>query len=267
MGDFRIAIALIPRWFLFCGLLFPAVMAWPQSPSTLPDAPQPAMIATSATSIPAFPRTAGRPGVRHRRWRPYINPGQVLRPLTAGRKMKFWLHLEARPYSPLPSFMAAGFEQGLNSNPKFGTDSGAFGERLGAAFVRDASMRFFVSSLFPALLHEDPRYYRMQDGRIVARGLWAGKQALVTHTDSGRLMPNYSDLLGHLAACALTLFYYPASSANGRVVVETWATSIAGDAGNNLLLEFVPSIVNRWRRHRLRNRSRSSQKRRSTSIP
>ncbi|HTV82626.1 MAG TPA: hypothetical protein VME18_08245 [Acidobacteriaceae bacterium] len=181
--------------------------------------------------------------------------------------MIFWLHLEARPYSPLPSFMAAGLEQGLNSNPKFGTDSVAFGERLGAAFVRDASMRFFVSSLFPALLHEDPRYYRVQNGRIVARGLGAGEQALVTHTDSGGLIPNYSDLLGHLAACELFLAYYPPPSANQRVVAEAWVTSIAGDAGNNLLLEFVPGIVNRWKRHRQRGRTRSSQKRRNSSIP
>jgi hypothetical protein len=196
-----------------------------------------------------------------------MNPGQAIRPLSARQKMIFWLHLEARPYSPLPSFMAAGFEQGLNSNPKFGTDSGAFGERLGAAFVRDASMRFFVSSLFPALLHEDPRYYRMQNGRSVARGLWAGEQALATHTDSGRLTPNYSDLLGHLAACELFLTYYPSPSANQRVVAEAWVTSIAGDAGNNLLLEFIPSIVNRWKRQRQRGSARSSQKRRNSSIP
>jgi len=267
MGKFRIAIALISGWFLFGGLLFPALLARAQAPATLPDAPQPAIIAGGAISGALLPRAEGGARARRLRWRPYINPGQAHQPLTARQKMQFWLHLEARPYAPLPSFMSAGFEQAVDGNPKFGTDSGAFGERLGAAFVRDASMRFFVGSFFPALFHEDPRYYRMQYGSDTARGLWAGKEALVTRTDSGRVTPNYSDLLGHLAACTLTQLYYPAPSANGRVVVEMWATSIAGDAGNNLLLEFVPSIANRWRRHRRLVRSRSSQQRPSPSIP
>lgn len=241
-------------------------MACAQSTARLPGIPLPAIGAGSAASIPVYPRANNRPGARLRGWRPYVDPDQEIRPLTAGQKMKFWLHLEAVPWSAAPSFVSAGFEQGVDGNPKFGTDSGAFGERLGAAFVRDATMRFFVSSFFPVVLREDPRYYRVAHGRIAARGVRAAEQALLTHTDSGHVRINYSDLLGHLAACALTPLYYPAPSANGRVVVEAWATSIAGDAGNNLLLEFVPSLVNRWQQHRRRSRFRS-QMQRGSSIP
>lgn len=205
--------------------------------------------------VPSHPH----PAARHP-WRPYVNPGQPVHPLTSGQKLRFWLHLETVPYSPLPSFIAAGFEQGTDGNPKFGADSGAFGERLGAAFIRDAGMRFFVSSLFPVVLHEDPRYFRKASGRIVPRGLYAGEQALLTRTGTGKITPNYSDLLGHLAACALTLAYYPAPSANGRVVLEAWTTSIAGEAGNNLILEFWPSIAKHWRRHRERVRARRSSR-------
>lgn len=266
MGDFRIAISLIAGWFWIGGLFFPAVTVWAQAPDTIPDAPQPAIIATLPVSAPALPPNAGQSALPRHRWRPWIDPDQPPHPLTPSEKMKFWLHLEIVPWSPAPSFISAGFEQGIDGNPKYGTDSGAFGERLGAAFVRDGSMRFFVSSFFPVVLHEDPRYYRVKYGRIVVRGLKAGQQALLTHTDSGRVTPNYSDLLGHLAACALTVLYYPAPSANGRVVAEAWVTSIAGDAGNNLLLEFVPSLMSRWRQHRLRTHLRSSQTRRAPSI-
>lgn len=185
-----------------------------------------------------------------------MNPGQRVRALTAHEKLEFWLHQEVTPYSPAPTFLGAGYEQLVNGDPKYGSDSGAFGERLGAAFVRDATMRFFVSSAMPAVLHEDPRYYRRARGSIVGRGLWAGEQALVTRTDGGRRTVNYSDLLGHLAAAALTPAYYPAPSRSGRVVAEVWATSIAGDAGNNLFLEFMPSLRDRWRRHRRRMRER-----------
>lgn len=235
-------------------------MAHAQSPARLPDAPS--LAGSTGPTASASPRAGGP----NRGWRPYVDPGQTIRPLSAGQKMKFWLHLEAVPWSPAPSFVSAAFEQGIDGNPKFGADSGAFGERLGAAFVRDATMRFFVSSLFPVVFREDPRYYRVAHGGIVFRGLRSAQQALVTHTDSGHVRVNYSDLLGHLAACALTPLYYPAPSANGSVVVEAWATSIAGDAGNNLLLEFVPSLVNQWQRHRLRSRAHSESLR-SSSIP
>lgn len=194
--------------------------------------------------------------------------GQPAHSLTVGQKLRFWLHLEVEPYSPVPSFIAAGFEQGIDGDPRYGTDSGAFGERLGAAFIRDASMRFFVSSLFPVITREDPRYYRMAArGRIVRRGLWAAEQALITHTDSGRVTINYSDLLGHLAASELTRAYYPHLSTGDSVVMEAWGTSIAGDAGNNLLLEFVPSIISRWRRYRRRVRARLSEGQAEASIP
>lgn len=233
------------------GFVISSASAHSQSQALLPDAPQP-----SSSGVGAQP--LARPA--HHHWQPYLNPGQPIHPLTPGQKLRFWLHLEVAPTGPMASFVASGFEQGIDSNPKFGTDSGAFGERLGAAFIRDASMRFFVSSLFPVVLRQDPRYYRVASGSIVHRGLEAGRQALVTRTDSGRTAPNYSDILGHLAACALTPLYYPAPSANGRVVVEAWATSIAGDAGNNLILEFWPSIAQRWRRHRERVRARRSSR-------
>jgi hypothetical protein len=264
MKDFRKAHAQLRRWFFLGGLLFPAAIAHAQAPGLLPDAPQPAIAAALPLSRIGQASAPAQPKTRHLAWRPYVDPGQPFQPLSARQKMTFWLHLETQPWSPLPAFVSAAFGQGVNGDPKFGTDSGAFGERLGAAFVRQASMRFFVSSLFPVLLREDPRYFRVAHGRIVVRGLRAGEQALVTRTDNGRTAPNYSDLLGHLAACALTVYYYPAPSANGRVVAEAWVTSIGGDALNNLLLEFIPSVIHHFQRHR--PRVRSVQSLRSSSI-
>jgi hypothetical protein len=38
-------------------------------------------------------------------------------------------------------------------------DENAFGERLGAAGIRDTVQGVFTDSVFAPLLHEDPRYY------------------------------------------------------------------------------------------------------------
>jgi hypothetical protein len=162
--------------------------------------------------------------------------------------MAFWLHEEFRPSATLPAFVSAGYEQLLQEDPKYGAGSGAFGQRLGAATLREANMRFFSSSLFPAIDGDDPRYFRAASGSIWHRAGWAVEQAFVAQRDSGQRAFNYSDIFGHLAAAALTPAYYPPKSRTAGVVLRVWGTSITGAAGDNLFLEFWPDIVRRWPR-------------------
>ena len=184
---------------------------------------------------------------RKRKWAQYVDPGEHVPRLSREDKMKFWLHQEARISSALPAFLSAGYGQ-LTDSPQYGSGSGAFGDRLGAAFLRQATMRFFSNSLLPTFDGEDPRYFRKASGSLARRALWAAGQTIMVQRDSGRRSFNFSDILGHLAASALTPLYYPRPSANAGVVMETWGTSIAGAAGNNLFLEFWPDVLNRVRR-------------------
>jgi hypothetical protein len=243
------------------GLLLAATMAHAQTSAhamyidTLPNAPQPAQ-QSAQQAKPLQPTPPGKPApgdagsVDHaswqkRKWAQYVDPGERVPRLDARDKMVFWLHEEARPSAALPAFVSAGYGQLTNDDPKFGTDSGAFGQRLGAALVRQASMRFFSSSLIPTLDGEDPRYFRKANGSYFARAEWAAAQAFVDRRDSGSRTFNFSNIFGHLGASALTSAYYPERSAHASVVMNTWATSIAGSAGNNLFLEFWPDVVNR----------------------
>ena len=56
---------------------------------------------------------------------------------------------------------AASYEQALNGSPNYGTDAGAYGQRVGAAAIRDASQTIFSDSIMAPILREDPRYYVM----------------------------------------------------------------------------------------------------------
>ena len=173
-------------------------------------------------------------------------------------KMVFWLHEEARPWSAGPALLSAGWGQLTEGSPDYGSDSAAFGERLGAALLRQASFRFFSSSLFPALDGEDPRYYRKAEGSIRSRTIWAAERMLITQRDSGDHSVNFSLIVGHLVASELTMAWYPRASANEGVALETWGTSLAGAVGNNMFLEFWPDVMNRWRGHRERQHAASS---------
>jgi hypothetical protein len=201
----------------------------------------------AASSIQHAPR-------EKRKWARFVDPGERVVPLYPRDKWMFWLHQEAEWYSTGPAFISAGFGQ-LTGSPDYGSDSGAFGDRLGAAVLRQATMRFFSDSFFPMVLKEDPRYYRKAAGGYWNRAGWAAERAFVTQKDDGSHGFNYSNIFGHLAASALTPTYYPASDANSGDVIETWGTSIAGSIGNNMFLEFVPDAFNAWKRHRQRKHS------------
>ena len=226
--------------------MIPAARAQQADPRS--DAPQAQQTSPAPQIGPADPKAASplaHESYEKRKWSGYVDPGERVPVLHTSDKLVFWLHEEGELTSPLPAFVSAGYGQLTNSDPKYGTDEGAFGERLGAAFLRQASMRFFSDSLLPALDHEDPRYYRKASGGYAGRALHAAEFTFIDRNDSGQRTFNSSDIAGHLAASALTPAYYPHSSRTGGVVFRTWGTSIAGAAVNNLFLEFWPDVVNK----------------------
>ena len=120
------------------------------------------------------------------KWFGVVDPGEKIPPLYPRDKMVFWLHEEFAPLSLLPAFTSSGWEQLVDSDPKYGSDSAAFGERLGAGVVRQATFRFFADSLLPTLTHEDPRYFRKAYGPITHRGVYAAERVFVASGMTGR---------------------------------------------------------------------------------
>jgi hypothetical protein len=209
-------------------LLLPAMSAGAENDSSVPDAP--------AVHIAGHGLLPASRGVAE------VYRGERVPPMDASEKMLYWLREEASPGSWFTTFMSAGFEQWVDTDPKYGSDSAAFGERLGAGALRGASMRFFSDSLVPTITHEDPRYFRMAHGRKALRGLYAAERVFVTQRDDGSQGFNYSAVVGHAMASALTMAYYPAPSANGRVVAKTFGFSLLGLAGGHLFTEFWPDV-------------------------
>jgi hypothetical protein len=256
---------LLPLAFLLC-----CATARPQNLSSLPDAPQPewpasdesALLAAQNQTQPAHPDPGSASPIANappekRKWAQFVDPGERVVPLYPRDKWVFWLHEETTWYSLGPAFISAGYGQ-LTNTPAYGSDRGAFGERLAAAVFRQATMRFFANSAFPVFTHEDPRYYRDAAGNYFARGAWAAERTFVIQNDDGSHGFNFSNIFGHLAASALTAAYYPAKNRNLHNVMQTWGTSIAGSAGTNLVLEFSPDFFNALRQKKTSQNQTSS---------
>jgi hypothetical protein len=187
----------------------------------------------------------------HTNWFGVIDPDVQTKPLSTSEKMWFWLREQSNPATQLPVFLNAGYAQLAGGDPKYGSDSEAFGKRVGAIFIRSESMRFFGDSLLPTLTHEDPRYYRKAYGSFGSRALYTIKHVVITRRDDGTDTFNYSEVGGILAGAALTQAYYPQASIRTSVVFRTWGYSVLGQVGTRAFLEFWPD-VDAWVFHRHR---------------
>lgn len=173
-----------------------------------------------------------------------IQPGQTAQPLSPHAKVVLGLSQSFTLFSAVGWVASAEFSQVTNGSPNFGTDSGAYGERLGAISLRLISQNIVGHAVFNPVFHDDPRYYKMGAGHnIVARTLYAATRALITRSDDGRARPNYSLLSGNLVGATLTNTYYPRMNRGFDQTAKTFGTSVGGSAFGFIVTEFLDDTL------------------------
>ncbi len=174
----------------------------------------------------------------------YIEPGQKAQPLTSADKVLFGVHQLMSPYLLLTIAAAAGYEQAANGSPNYGTNFPAYGQRVGAAAIRDASQTIFEDSIMAPILHEDPRYYVMGNRHnLIVRTTYAISKVFVTRSDDGCATPNYSLFAAYAGAAALENAYYPDDNHGLTETAKSFGGSIGGAALSNVVREFLPNIL------------------------
>ncbi len=252
------------RWREFAAaallLAFPAAGALAQAPelpirpevsvAALPDAPRPMPAAEASdgqisSAAQSVAESLQKPVFKLGPWRDpkSLDLAMPVVPLSAGDKLKLSFQEQLTPFAFASMAFAAGWEQLRDSNPKYGSDSSAFGLRLGAAALRQTSQAVFSDGVYAAVFHEDPRFYRLASGSVGRRIYYAASRTLRTRTDSGAPTFNYSLIFGHATAQALTLAYYPDRSQHGGVAVTGFFWSLLGNMLGNQYHEFWPDIL------------------------
>jgi hypothetical protein len=148
------------------------------------------------------------------------------------------------PFSIVSWFTSAGYSHLTNGPPNYGTDKGAFGQRLGAAAIRDISEDIFSTSVLAPVFREDPRYYKMgPEHSFTRRIVYAATRPLITRTDSGRATPNLALILGNLAGAALTNAYYPPRNHGFSQTMQIFGGSMGGSAVGYGVTEFLDEAL------------------------
>ena len=142
-------------------------------------------------------------------------------------------------------FVSAGWDQLTNGQPNYGTNSEAFGKRLGAAAIRDSSQAFLSNGPFAVWLHEDPRYFALGSKYSIPKRAWyAVTRAVVTRDSTdGHAVLNTSLILGQAAGTALNNLYYPKSNRNFHDNIAGFGGSMGGAALSFALDEFTSDLL------------------------
>lgn len=148
----------------------------------------------------------------------------------------------------LLSAALAGLGQLSNQNPSFGQGMAGYGRRLGTGFADQAIGNMMTESIFPTILHEDPRYFRRGYGTVKSRIWYAATRVFVTKTDAGGQRFNFSEVLGNATGVAISDLYYP-DQRDARDNVFKLGEQIGIDSFSQVLKEFWPDVKRRFFHH------------------
>jgi len=169
--------------------------------------------------------------------------------LKYGFRKAFW---SPGPY--ITTLMRAGFTEAREHNlPDKTTD-----DRVVDGFSRWArnmgnttSRTLLVSGALPAVLHEDPRYHLSGRTGFVARSKYAISRVFIAQKDDGSLEPNYSRLLGSLAASGLANLWEHNTPDHNRIGVGPTFRRVGWGIGFDVvqfivLKEFGPDLKKKF---------------------
>src|SRR5579864_8693556 len=172
-----------------------------------------------------------------------------LRPCALSSSDKFHMFVEstADPLNYVGAAWDAATAQIDKDDPSYQMGAAGYGKRFGAAVTDNATGDFFGIFLYPALFRQDPRYYRLGQGSTQSRLGHALAHRFVTQSDSGKLMPNYSEWFGTVSSKALSNLYHPGNPRGFGPTASRVGYSVANDMAWDVLREYWPEIAHKFK--------------------
>jgi len=168
-------------------------------------------------------------------------------PLTAGQKMSLSFHSAVDPFAFASAFLESGYHEGLNDLTGFSWGAKGYFERTGAAYLDTFDGDILSTGIFPVIFRQDPRYFRLGHGATGHRILYSLATNFIAKNDyNGKWGPNYGNILGNMAAGALSNLYYPNSNIGFGLTMSNMAIQIAEGAGGSLFNEFWPDLARKY---------------------
>jgi hypothetical protein len=173
-------------------------------------------------------------------------------PLSPKQKIRAAFRSAIDPYQFALAGFTSGIGQAMDSHSYYdpqrminvGYSQGwvGYSQRFGASFTDQFDGTMIGNGILPIILHQDPRYYRLGTGTFKHRALYAASTAVRTKSDKGKWQPNYSNILGNIAAGGISNLYYPAHDRGFSLTIEQGVEVTAEGIFGAMLIEFYPDI-------------------------
>jgi hypothetical protein len=172
-----------------------------------------------------------------------------LRPcaMNAGEKFRLFVDQQLDPINFLGAGLDAAQAQADWDDRPFGQGSSGYSKRFAASLADNATGDFFGVFLYPAIFHQDPRYYRLGQGSVKARLGHALQHRFVAVSDSGNPMFNFSEWFGTVSAKTLTNVYHPGNPRGFGPTASRVGFSVGNDMAWDVLREFWPEIAHKFK--------------------
>lgn len=138
--------------------------------------------------------------------------------------------------------MIALFGQARNNDPTYGQGLQGYAKRYGTFYADTGIGTLMTTSVFPTLLHQDPRYFQLGTGSTWHRAMYSVSRIFVARADSGELQFNYSEIVGNAVAAGISNTYHPQNQRTLGNTLSIWGTNIMLNTVCNVAKEFWPDI-------------------------
>jgi hypothetical protein len=167
--------------------------------------------------------------------------------MTAGQKISLAFRSAVDPYTFGIAFIVAGIDETHGDEAGFKWGPQGYFERSGAAYLDAFDGAMIGNGILPAVLHQDPRYFRLGHGSFHHRFFYAiATSYICKHDNTHRWEPNYSNVGGNIIAGAISNLYYPGSNSGwGQTITTGLVVTTEGTFGG-VLQEFWPDISRRF---------------------
>jgi hypothetical protein len=163
--------------------------------------------------------------------------------MTASQKIGLAFRSAVDPYTFGIAFVVAGFSEAQDNGTGFGWGPEGYFKRSGAAYLDAFDGAMIGNGFLPALLHQDPRYFRLGHGTFRHRFLYAVATSFICkHDNTGKWEPNYSNVGGNIIAGAISNLYYPSQTAGVGQTINNGVIVTGEGTFGGVLQEFWPDI-------------------------
>jgi hypothetical protein len=167
--------------------------------------------------------------------------------LTAAQKLKLAFRSSIDPVTFAGAFLIAGYHEANDDYGGFGWGFEGYMKRSGAAYLDSFDGTMIGNGILPAVLHQDPRYFRLGHGSTMHRLLYAVATSYMCKGDKSRKwQPNISNVGGNIISGAISNLYYPSQNTGwGQTIGDGFVTTTEGSIGA-VFNEFWPDISRRF---------------------